>query len=75
MIDVAIPEQPQESSSVAMQLSTALNPTPPCSGGMQVLESPISQAFFMISRGNSPDWSYSAATGAISSLAKRRRRW
>ena len=57
MMDVAIPAQPQASSSTTRQLSNRLSPTPPYSLGIDTLASPVSHAFLMISRGNSPVWS------------------
>ena len=61
MIEVAMPAQPQASSSTTRQLSKSESPTPPCSLGIETLASPSSHAFLMISRGNSPLWSYCAA--------------
>jgi len=54
MIEVAMPEQPQASSSTAMHESSTVSPTPPYSSGMHVETSPSSQALRMMSRGNVP---------------------
>ena len=71
-IAVAMPVQPQASSSVMMQPSSVPRPMPPYSGGTWVFISPSSHAFFATSRGNSPVSSWCAAFGAISSRANFR---
>src|ERR1035437_4581238 len=55
-----------------MQPSRTPSPAPPYSAGTCVFISPMSHAFFTISRGNSPVWSWWAAFGMISSLANFR---
>src|SRR5215470_17527361 len=53
-IDVLMPEQPNETSSCTRQLSRQLPPRPPYASGTSMFMSPVSQARFRISRGNSP---------------------
>src|SRR6185295_18470017 len=66
VIDVLIPEQPNETSSCTRQLSKQLPPRPPYSAGISMFISPVSHAFLRISRGNSPVSSKCAARGTIS---------
>ena len=65
-IDVLMPEQPNETSSWTRQLSRQLPPSPPYASGISMFISPVSHAFFRISRGNSPVSSWWPAFGMIS---------
>src|SRR5947209_1473190 len=68
--DVAIPEQPQDSSSSMIAPSRKPRPGPPYSEGRWLFINPSSHAFSRISPGQVPSLSYSQATGRISFSAK-----
>src|SRR3954447_13773448 len=67
---VPMPEQPQPISSSIRQPVKKSSPGPPYSSGMWVFIRPTSQAFWMMSPGQSPSLSNSQATGRISFSAK-----
>ena len=71
-IDVAIPEQPQASSSPISIMSKPPSPGPPYSSGTCGFISPTSCAFAITSAGCVECSSYSAATGRISLRANSR---
>src|ERR1700759_4346895 len=68
--EVAIPEQPQASSSSMTTPSRTPRPGPPYSEGRWLFINPNSHAFSRISPGQVPSLSYSEATGRISFSAK-----
>src|SRR3954452_4149397 len=69
-IEVAMPEQPQLSSSSISAPSKYEAPGPPYSSGVCTFIRPSSQALRRISSGQVPSRSYSQATGRISFSAK-----
>src|SRR5688572_2479552 len=74
-IDVLTPAQPNATSSCTRQLSTQLPPRPPYSAPTSMFIRPVSHAFFITSRGNSPVSSQWPALGMISLRVNSRAVW